>query len=110
MKRSVEYVKALENLRKDKCALLVVDAGVIRGLVCHFLGLSYAPNLARKICHRYVGDFHIQNGLAVNYDELGRPSGFVNDGVISTPWKAGKFSPLETEPEHSLPVAGRRCR
>jgi len=105
--RSVEYVKALESSRKDKCVLLVVHAGVIRGLVCHFLGLSYAPNLARKISHRYVGDFHIENGVAVSYDELGKPSGFINDGVISTPWKVRQHGQVITERDYSRPVAGK---
>lgn len=104
--RSVEYVKALEGSRKDKCVLLVVHAGVIRGLVCHFLDLSYAPNLARKISHRYVGDFHIENGVAISYDELGKPSGFVNDGVISTPWDGERYGQVSTEGKHVRLVAG----
>ncbi len=104
--RSVQCVNAMEGSRKEKCVLLVVHAGVIRGLICHFLGLSYAPNLARKICHRYLGDFHIENGVAVSYDELGKPSGFVNDGVINTPWNREQPSPVFTEEKYARPVAG----
>jgi broad specificity phosphatase PhoE len=66
--------------------LLVAHAGVIRALVCHFLGLELAANLRRKISHRYIGDFCLQGGLCTCYDELGQPSGFVRDGVVALPW------------------------
>ena len=103
--RSVGYVKAIEGSRRRQCVLLVVHAGVIRGLVCHLLGLSYTPNLARKISHRYLGDFHIENGVALRYNELGKPSGFVNDGVIKIPWiREQQASPVLTEKRYARPV------
>ncbi len=85
--RSVEFFKSLTGKRKDQTILVVVHAGVIRGLVCHFLGLPYAENLKRKLTHRYIGDFLFEGDQCVRYDELGKSSGFVRDGVISVPLK-----------------------
>lgn len=85
-RRSVGYVLELANRYPDRTILLVVHAGVIRGLVTHFLGLDYAANLNRRIGHRYIGDFRIVQGLCAVYDELGKPSGFLCDGVVSVPW------------------------
>ena len=85
--RSVSYFSSLASIHSGDTILLVVHAGVIRGLICHFLGLDYADNLKRKISHRYIGEFLFDGQTCVQYDELGKPSGFVNEGVIEVPCK-----------------------
>ncbi len=83
--RSIEFVAELEACNKPRTVLLVIHAGVIRGLICHFLGLSYASNLKRKISHKYIGDFLIEGPHCIQYDELGKPSGFIKQGIIIPP-------------------------
>ncbi|MEN8166860.1 MAG: histidine phosphatase family protein [Pseudomonadota bacterium] len=83
--RSVDYFESLTDKHQGDTILVVVHAGVIRGFVSHFLRLHYAENLKRKITHRYIGDFLFEGDQCVRYDELGSPSGFVRDGVISVP-------------------------
>ena len=85
--RSVSYFGSLAAAHTDDTILLVVHAGVIRGLICHFLGLDYATNLKRKISHRYIGEFVFEGDVCGQYNELGRPSGFVRDRVIEIPCK-----------------------
>lgn len=87
--RSVTFVEMLARDYPDDTLLMVSHAGVIRGFVCHFLGLDYAQHLRRKVSHRYIGDFTFAGTRCVRYDELGKPSGFVQDGVIDVP-----FSPV----------------
>lgn len=84
-KRSVDCIKALAADHAKQTLLVVAHAGVIRGLISYFLGLDYQANLQRKITHRYIGDFSFVGDSSVYYDELGRRSGFVRDGVVSTP-------------------------
>ena len=81
-KRSVKFLLSLTAAYRNKTILLVVHAGVIRGLVSHFLGLDYAAQLKRKISHRYIGDFLFENNICVGYDEFGKLSGFIRDGAI----------------------------
>ncbi len=83
--RSSHYLKFLAENYPQKTILLVVHAGVIRGLVSQFLGLDYAAQLKRKISHRYIGEFVFSGGECVRYDEIGKQSGFVSDGVIEVP-------------------------
>jgi broad specificity phosphatase PhoE len=83
--RSVRYFRSLSRRYPGQTVLVVVHAGVIRGLVSEFAGLDYADNLKRKVSHRYVGDFRLLDDTCVGYDELGRPSGFVRDGVLKLP-------------------------
>jgi broad specificity phosphatase PhoE len=85
--RSVAYLLGLEREHPEHCLLVVVHAGVIRGLVCALLGLDYAANLKRRIGHRYIGDFLIRNGVCLSYDELGEPSGFAAREVIELPYR-----------------------
>lgn len=80
--RSVDFLRSLECDSLGQTLLLVVHAGVIRGLITHFLDLPYAPNLRRKISHRYLGDFRIKDGQCIQYQEFGEPSGFVLEGVL----------------------------
>ena len=47
--RSVAFVRSLEATHGGQTLLLVVHAGVIRALVCHFLNLDYAQR-DRPIC------------------------------------------------------------
>ena len=84
--RSVNYLSSLARSHPQQTVLIVVHAGVIRGLVSHFLGLNYADNLKHKISHRYIGDFLFDEEACVRYDELGKPSGFVSEGVIKIPF------------------------
>ena len=63
----------------------MVHAGVIRGLICHYLGLPYAPNLRRRISHRYIGLFEFETEFCRKYDELGTLSSVVKDGIVSIP-------------------------
>ncbi len=81
--RSVAFVESLQADHAAQTLLLVVHAGVIRGLLCHFLHLDYAPNLKHKIGHRYIGELSISDGRCIGYDELGKRSGFVKAGVVS---------------------------
>lgn len=83
--RSVAFVDQLALRYPQKTLLVVAHAGVIRGLVSHFLQLDYAANLRRKITHCYIGDFHFDGRDCIKYDELGTPSGFVKSGLISPP-------------------------
>jgi alpha-ribazole phosphatase len=87
-RRSVRFVENLALSHSGQTVLLVVHAGVIRGLVCYFLGLDYAPNLRHKTSHSYIGDFQFEGSCCTRYDELGTPSGFVRDGVIDVPVSA----------------------
>lgn len=87
--RSVAFLSKLALTRPDHTILIVAHAGVIRGFVCHYLGLDYAQNLDRKISHRYIGDFRFAGAACIRYDELGKPSGFVTDGVIDIPQDCG---------------------
>jgi len=84
--RSSRYLEFLAGKYPQQTILLVVHAGVIRGLVSYFLGLDYAAELKRKISHRYIGEFVFEGADCVRYDEIGKPSGFVSDGVIEIPW------------------------
>lgn len=86
--RSVAYLQSQADKFPDSTVLLVVHAGVIRGLISHFLGLDYAKHLKEKITHRYIGDFIIENGICLSYDEPGKTSGFVNSGALAVPWSA----------------------
>lgn len=86
--RSVAYLQSQAAKFPDSTVLLVVHAGVIRGLISHFLGLDYAKHLKEKITHRYIGDFIIENGTCLSYDEPGKTSGFVSSGAVSVPWSA----------------------
>lgn len=83
--RSVSFMKSLSEKYPEKTLLVVVHAGVIRGFISHFLQLDYARNLKRRIGHQYIGDFTIENGICVRYDELGKRSGFVRDRIIKVP-------------------------
>ncbi len=83
--RSVNFINLLTQSHSNQTLLMVVHAGVIRGLVSHFLGLDYAANLRRKTSHSYIGDFHFSGSCCTFYTELGTPSGFVRDDVIQVP-------------------------
>ena len=85
-RRSVDFLSSIANVHQGQTILIVVHAGVIRGLISHFLGLNFADNLKRRISHRYIGDFVFDDGICVRYDELGKPSGFVRDGIIKVPF------------------------
>ena len=91
-RRSVGFLSSIANVHQGQTILIVVHAGVIRGLISHFLGLNFADNLKRKISHRYIGDFVFDDGICVRYDELGKPSGFVRDGIIRVPFMCPVFA------------------
>jgi broad specificity phosphatase PhoE len=111
--RSVAFITSLAKKNPQQTMLIVAHAGVIRGLVCHFLGLNYADHLKHKISHRYIGDFQFTGEICMRYDELGKPSGFVRDSIIKVPFtRAHSATPiiaseLDTAAEHcSRPVLG----
>ena len=83
--RSVHYVLKLANRYPKDVVMIVVHAGIIRGLICHFLGLDYASNLKQNIGHRYIGMFDIQGKKCIHYEEAGTESGFVKQGIIKVP-------------------------
>jgi len=85
--RSVSFLVSLTQSRPGQTLLFVVHAGVIRGLVSHFLGLDYAENLKRKISHRYIGQLEFEGGACKRYDELGQKSGFVQSGAVKLPFR-----------------------
>jgi len=85
-RRSVDFVLSLQRAHVDDSLLLVAHAGVIRGLVSHFLGLDLTASLKRKVSHRYAGEFVIDKDICVFYNELGKPSGFARDGVVKIPF------------------------
>ena len=89
-RRSVDCLLRLETLHTGENIFLVAHAGVIRGLICHCFGLDLEAHLRCKVSHQYIGDLSIENGVCVRYDELGRPSGFVKDGVIQIPSVRGQ--------------------
>jgi broad specificity phosphatase PhoE len=103
--RSVDLVRSLQRAHAADTLLLVVHAGVIRGLISHFLGLDLTANLKRKVSHRYIGEFVIEQDLCVFYDELGKHSGFVRDGIVTIPWGS---KPSEIRRQRNLvdPVYG----
>ena len=84
--RSVTFLESLAVNHPDETLLIVVHAGVIRGLICHFLDLDYASNLKQHMGHQYIGDFTIEGNSCVRYDELGKPSEFIRAGVIKVPF------------------------
>lgn len=84
--RSVAYIDYLAETHPDETLLIVVHAGVIRGLVCHLLNLDYNSNLRRHMGHQYIGDFTVEGKLCVRYNELGKPSEFIRKGVIKAPF------------------------
>jgi len=86
--RSAGYLSSLAMRHLQQTVLIVVHAGVIRGLVSYFLNLNYAEHLKHKISHRYVGDFQFDGKTCVRYTELGKASGFVHEGKIDIPYLA----------------------
>ena len=107
--RSVSFIASLAQAKQQQTILIVAHAGVIRGLVSHFLGLNYADNLKRKISHRYIGDFQFEGQNCVSYDELGKPSGFVSEGAIKIPYSCPETgSPvISSEPPISPSYSNR---
>jgi broad specificity phosphatase PhoE len=105
-RRTVDFVLSLQSIHAGHTLLIVAHAGVIRALVSHFLELELAPNLRRKVSHRYIGDFTIENGACIRYDEIGRPSGFVRDGIVEIPYRRAPCDPRASFPE--MAVAAER--
>jgi broad specificity phosphatase PhoE len=83
--RSVRFVTSLAKTHQSHTVLIVSHAGVIRGVISHFLGLEYAASLKYKIPFRYIGDFRFAGEQCTGYDELGKASGFVRDGGLDIP-------------------------
>ncbi len=84
--RCVSFIRALAVGQSGRTILCVAHAGVVRALLSHFLGLDYAPQLKRKVSHRYVGVLCFDGERCSAYDEWGMPSGFVNEGVLTLPY------------------------
>ncbi len=83
--RGVRCLSSLVSSHSSDTILVVTHAGLIRGIVSHFLGLEYGPNLQHQVPFRYIGDFLFEGESCVRYSELGQPSGFVQNGVIEIP-------------------------
>ncbi len=83
--RSVDFVSSMAISHPRQTVLIVSHAGVIRGIVSHFLGLEYSENLSQRVGFRYIGDFMLKDGDCQRYDELGEESGFVSNGVVELP-------------------------
>ena len=83
--RSVSFLQDIALQHPSENVLCVVHAGVIRGLLSHFLHLDFAAQLKRRISHRYVGILDFSEATCRAYDEWGEPSGFVTDGVVTLP-------------------------
>ncbi len=83
-RRSVGFINQLLLSFPADCILCVAHAGVIRGLVSHYLGLELGAQLRRRITHRYIGVLDFVDGACAGYIEWGEPSGFVVDGVLAT--------------------------
>lgn len=88
--RSVKFLCSLTLAHPELTVLIVSHAGVIRGIVSHFLGLEYASSLKHRIPFRYIGDFLFEGENCVSYDELGESSGFVEDGAIEIPFTVNR--------------------
>jgi broad specificity phosphatase PhoE len=80
--RCIAFVESISEKHADDTVLIVVHAGIIRCLISHFLKLDYTNNLQRKIGHRYIGDFTIKGKDCIRYNELGKESGFITEGII----------------------------
>lgn len=88
--RSVAFLSSLALERPQQTLLIVSHAGVIRGIVSHYLGLDYANHLKQRISFRYIGDLLFESSRCIRYDELGNPSGFVENGVIDLPYECNE--------------------
>ncbi len=86
--RAVRFTLELAGKHQGQTVLCVAHAGVIRGLVSHFLDLDFALQLRRSIPHRYIGALSFEDSFCSGYDEWGEPSGFAREGVIRLPWSA----------------------
>ncbi len=84
--RGVNCLTSLVMSHSNDTILVVSHAGLIRSLVCHFLGLEYDHNLQRHVPFSYIGDFTFAGKHCVRYDELGHLSGFVAEKVIDVPF------------------------
>jgi broad specificity phosphatase PhoE len=102
-RRSVAALLQIAEHHENQTVLVVSHAGVIRGLVCHFLGLDLGANLKRRISHRYVGDFVIRDSACLHYNELGIRSGFAKDGVVRLPWRPVENGTWEKDPGNPAP-------
>ena len=87
--RSIDYVLKIADKYPNDVVMGVVHAGVIRGLICHFLDLEYASNLKQHVGHRYIGVFDIEDTKCVHYEEAGIDSGFISQGIIKVPFDGG---------------------
>jgi broad specificity phosphatase PhoE len=90
--RSVRFISYLAETHPRHTVLIVSHAGVIRGVISHFLGLEYAASLKQKIPFRYIGDFLLAGENCTLYDELGKRSGFVLAGGLEIPYSPGAHS------------------
>ncbi len=84
--RSMEFMSSLTLANSELTLLVVSHAGVIRGMISHFLGLEYASSLKQGVPFRYIGDFLFEGKKCVRYDELGKSSGFVEKNTIEVPF------------------------
>jgi len=105
-RRSVRFVDHLAAEHPSEILLCVVHAGVIRALVSHYLQLDFAPQLKRRVSHRYIGILTIEGGECIDYRELGDPSGFVLQAVIPARYCVGQGT-AKTPPQDCGIIAAR---
>ena len=74
--RSVRCFDQIARKHEHQTVLVVIHAGTIRGLVCHYLNLAYENHLKVRTSHRYIGNFEFRQGIFTRYSEHGSPSGF----------------------------------
>ena len=84
--RSVDFFLSLRQKHEDSTILIVAHAGVIRGLICHFLHIDYQNNLSQKITHRYIGEFEFKENNCIRYKEHGKASGFIENNIVAVPF------------------------
>lgn len=83
--RSVELLTELSVKHPSNCLLIVAHAGVIRGLLSHFMKLEYTEQLKRRVSHRFIGVMDLAEGNCGNYEEWGEPSEFITEQVLPCP-------------------------
>lgn len=80
--RCVRFIEQLAREHSADTLLCVAHAGVIRALVSHFVELDFAPQLKRRVSHRYIGVLSFEGAACTDYREWGEPSEFILQAVI----------------------------
>lgn len=68
--RAVRFVSGLEARHRDDSVLLVTHAGVIAGLVAHYLGEPIGEFIRRRFGHDFLGRLEVRDGSIVDYEKV----------------------------------------